>query len=430
MIWGMSATLGNLDEAMRVLLGPRAAGQGALVEATIDKPLVVDTLLPESARALSLGRPSRHQDGCGRRRRDRGGEQHARLHQRPLADRALVSEPAEAPARTGRARSPSITARSSRETRDWVEQGLKSGTLKAVVCTSSLDLGVDFLPVERVLQIGSPKGVARLLQRAGRSGHAPGRVSRVTIVPSHSLELIEAAAVKAAIAAKRIESRKSLDAPLDVLAQHCVTVALGGGFAPDELLAEVRTTAAYENLTDEVVGAGASTSSRRAARRLKAYPGFRRVVPGKDGVWRVVDRDIAHRHRLNIGAIVSDAAVIVQYGPAPRGAKLGTVEESFVARLRAGAALLVRRQDPRVRAARGGHGLRASAAKGGGATPVWAGGRMPLSTTLADAMVEAFARAANGDYDSPELEAARPDARGAGQVVGAADARRRCSSRR
>ncbi len=166
----------------------------------------------------------------------------------------------------------------SRETRDWVEEGLKKGSLKAVVCTSSLDLGVDFLPVERVLQIGSPKGVARLLQRAGRSGHAPGRASRVTLVPTHTLELVEAAAVRDAVGKKRIESRRSLDAPLDVLAQHCVTVALGGGFLPDDLLAEVRETAAYEHLSDEN-WAWVLDFIRRGGPSLTAYPGFRRVAP-------------------------------------------------------------------------------------------------------------------------------------------------------
>ena len=132
----------------------------------------------------------------------------------------------------------------ARATREWVETSLKRGALRAVVCTSSLDLGVDFLPVERVLQIGSPKGVARLLQRAGRSGHAPGRPSRVSIVPTHSLELIEGAAARAAVLAGQIEAREVPDQPLDVLVQHLVTVALGGGFVPDELYQEVRSTAA------------------------------------------------------------------------------------------------------------------------------------------------------------------------------------------
>ena len=405
LVWGMSATLGNLGEALRALLGPRAADEGALVEARIAKRLVVDTLLPaspgrfpwaghlgvkmapavvaeiEAASSTLVFTNVRSQaelwyQSLLRLRPDWAGL--IALHHGSLA----------------------------RETREWVEQGLKAGTLKAVVCTSSLDLGVDFLPVERVLQIGSPKGVARLLQRAGRSGHAPGRVSRITVVPSHALELIEAAAVKAAIAARRIESRRSPRAPLDVLAQHCVTVALGGGFVPDALLAEVRTTAAYERLTDEAwrwcldfVSKGGPT--------LAAYPGFRRVVPGADGVWRVTDRDIAHRHRLNIGAIVSDTAVVVQYGPAPRGAKLGTVEEGFVARMRAGQRFWFGGRILEFVRLDAGTAF-VKAAKGGGATPAWAGGRMPLSTTLADAMVDAFARAAAGDYDSPELEAARP----------------------
>jgi ATP-dependent Lhr-like helicase len=405
MIWGMSATIGNLDEALRVLIGPRGAGQGAFVEAQIKKPLVVDTLIPASPERFPWA---------------------GHLGTKMAAAVVAEIEAAKSTLVFTNVRSQTelwyqslLRLRPewaglialhhgslSRETRDWVEHGLKAGTLKAVVCTSSLDLGVDFLPVERVLQIGSPKGVARLLQRAGRSGHAPGRLSRVTIVPSQSLELIEAAAVKSAIAARRIESRKSLNAPLDVLSQHCVTVALGGGFVPDQLLAEVRTTAAYENLTDEA-WAWCLDFVSKGGPTLKAYPGFRRVVPGRDGVWRVIDRDIAHRHRLNIGAIVSDAAVTVQYGPAPRGAKLGTVEESFVARLRAGQRFWFGGKILEfVRLEAGTAFVRA--ARGGGATPVWAGGRMPLSTTLADAMVEAFARAANGNYDSPELEAARP----------------------
>jgi ATP-dependent Lhr-like helicase len=141
-----------------------------------------------------------------------------------------------------------------RAVREWVEAGLKSGELRAVVCTSSLDLGVDFLPVERVLQIGSPKGVARLLQRAGRSGHAPGRPSRITLVPTHSIEIVEGAAARAAIAAGHIEARSSPQQPLDVLVQHLVTVALGGGFVPDALYEEVRGTAAYADALARELG--------------------------------------------------------------------------------------------------------------------------------------------------------------------------------
>jgi ATP-dependent Lhr-like helicase len=124
-----------------------------------------------------------------------------------------------------------------REVRDWVEDGLRYARLRAVVCTSSLDLGVDFTPVDQVLQIGSPKGVARLLQRAGRSGHQPGATSKVTVVPTQALELVEAAAARAAAAAREIEARTPRAKPLDVLVQHLVTCALGGGFRPDALRA-------------------------------------------------------------------------------------------------------------------------------------------------------------------------------------------------
>ncbi len=405
MTWGMSATLGNLDEAMQALLGPAAAGQGALVEARIEKPLVVDTLIPTSPERFPwAGHLGTRMAPLVAAEIDKAQSTLIFTNVRSQAELWLQALLKARPDWEGALELHHGSL--ARETRDRVELGLKEGTLKAVVCTSSLDLGVDFLPVERVLQVGSPKGVARLLQRAGRSGHAPGRVSRVTIVPSHSLELIEAAAVKSAIAGRRIEARRSLDAPLDVLAQHCVTVALGGGFVPDDLLAEVRTTAAYERLSDEA-WAWCLDFISRGGPSLRAYPGFRRVVPGDDGVWRVVDRDIAHRHRLNIGAIVADTAVVVQYGPAPRGAKLGSVEEGFAARLKAGERFFFGgRLLEFVRLDEGT--LFVKAAKGGGATPVWTGGRMPLSTTLADAMVEAFARAARGCFDSPELEAARP----------------------
>jgi ATP-dependent Lhr-like helicase len=405
MVWGMSATLGNLDYAKRSLLGPEAASAGALVQGKLDKKLVIDTLPPKSPERFPWGG-------------------HLGIAMAPAVVAEIEAATSTLVFTNTRSQAELWYQRLLRLRPDWagviaihhgsldrdarelVERGLKEGVMKAVVCTSSLDLGVDFLPVERVLQIGSPKGVARMMQRAGRSGHAPGRVSRITLVPSHSLELVEGAAVKTAIAKQRIESRVSPDAPLDVLAQHCVTVALGGGFVPAELLAEVRGTVAYENLS-EAAWSWCLQFIRQGGPSLTAYPDFRRVVPGADGVWRAADRDVGQRHRLNIGAIVSDASLTVQYGPAPRGAKLGTVEESFIARLRTGERFwfggrlleLVRMQDSTAFV---------RAAKGGGATPRWGGGRMPLSSTLADEMVEAFARAADGVYDSPELRAARP----------------------
>ena len=294
-----------------------------------------------------------------------------------------------------------------RSTRDWVEDGLKTGALKAVVCTSSLDLGVDFLPVERVLQIGSPKGVARLLQRAGRSGHAPGRASRITLVPSHSLELVESAAAQKAVREGRIESQISPDAPLDALAQHLVTIALGGGFRPDDLLAEVHDTVAYERLSEED-WRWALDFVRHGGPTLAVYPDFKRVEPDADGVWRVPNGRLAMLHRFNIGTITADAGVIVQYGPTPPGARLGAVEESFAARLRpgdkfwfAGKLLEFARLRDQTAYVRPGKGGRAT-------VPRWGGSRMALSDTLADAMVELMGAAAEGRFEGPEMRIARP----------------------
>lgn len=403
MTWGMSATLGDLDAAKRALLGPH--GAGALIEARLKKKLVIDTLVPDAperfpwAGHLGLKMAPRVVDEIEAHRSTllfTNTRSQAELwHQHLLRLR---------PDWAGRVALHHGSL--AQEERDAVERGLKEGALKAVVCTSSLDLGVDFLPVERVLQIGSPKGVARLLQRAGRSGHAPGRVSRVTLVPSHSLELVESAAAQSAIRKGRIESRASPIAPLDVLAQHLVTVGLGGGFLPDDLLAEVQETVAYETLTDEN-WRWCLDFVRQGGPTLRAYPDYRRVTPGPDGVWRVRDKRLALRHRLNIGAIVADASVLVQYGPAPRGQKLGTVEESFIARMKPGDKFwfagrlleLVTVRDLTAFVKKGA---------GGGATPRWMGGRMPLSTTLADEMVETLARAADGDVSAPEMRAAEP----------------------
>src|SRR6185369_5945316 len=128
------------------------------------------------------------------------------------------------------------------ELRSWVEESLHSGKLKAVVCTSSLDLGVDFRPVETVIQVGSPKGVARFLQRAGRSGHSPDAISKIYFLPTHSLELLEAAALKSAMAENLIESRPPMILCYDVLLQYLNTIAISDGFSPDETYQEIVST--------------------------------------------------------------------------------------------------------------------------------------------------------------------------------------------
>ena len=394
MTWGLSATLGNIDHAMQVLLGPARAAQGRLVQGKSDKDIRIDTLLPATAArfpwAGHLGMQMLPQVVA-----EIEAFENTLLfvNTRSQAERWYQAMLDARPDWAGRLALHHGSL--DKQARSWVEQGLKQGTLKAVVCTASLDLGVDFLPVERVLQIGSPKGVARLLQRAGRSGHAPGRASRVTLVPTHSLELVEAAAARAAAQAGHIEARQSPLQPLDVLVQHLVTVALGGGFTPDDLLGEVRETWAYANLP-EAHWLWALDFVTRGGASLRVYPEYRRVLPDEEGVWRVPDVKLGRRHRMGIGTIVSDAGMQVRFwrGRGKGGARLGTVEESFISRLARGDCFLfggrlleLVRTHEMTAYVRLASGKRA-------AVPRWNGGRMPLSTELADAVAEQLAGAA------------------------------------
>jgi ATP-dependent Lhr-like helicase len=401
--WGLSATLGNLEQAMAVLCGPDPQPEPKLVRGRIDKKLVIDTLIPPDPGKYSWA-----------------GHLGARMQQ-PVVDEIAksgttlvftnVRSQAEIWYQLLLAAKPEWAGEIAlhhgsidKATREWVELGLKEGRLRAVVATSSLDLGVDFLPVERVLQIGSPKGVARILQRAGRSGHAPGRASRLTLVPTHTMELIEAAAARRAALEGRVEKRESPDKPLDVLVQHVVTIALGGGFRADDLFDEVRGSRAYRDLTRAEFD-WCVLFCERGGESLTAYPDYHRIVLGEDGVYRVLDVAIGRRHKLGIGTIVSDASMHVKY---MSGATLGSIEEGFIARLRKGDCFFfagrllefIRVQDMAAYVKK--------ATRNKGTVPTWQGSKMALSTEMGDAVLEMMQSAADGNFVEPELEAARP----------------------
>ena len=406
LVWGLSATLGNLADAMQALLGDT---EGQLVQGKVHKNLLIDTLLPVQPGRFPWG------GYLGKQMQlpvvaeiEKSSTTLVFVNVRSQAEIWYQLLLQERPEWAG------VVALHhgslDRGVREWVEAGLKDGRLKAVVATSSLDLGVDFLPVERVLQIGSAKGIARLLQRAGRSGHAPGRASRITLVPTNTLELLEAVAARRAAKAGIIEQRATPAKPLDVLVQHLVTVALGGGFTADALFDEVRSAHAYRTLTraefqwalDFVEKGGAS---------LAVYPEYHRVCL-VDGLYRVPDRSIARRHRMQIGTIVSESSMTVAY---LSGGRIGVVEEGFIARLRAGDCFLfagrtleyIRTQDMTAYVRR--------AEKKKGLVTSWAGAKMPLSNELADAVLDVLAAVAEGaapgqvnTLREPELEAARP----------------------
>ena len=401
--WGLSATLGNLEEAMAVLCGRDPEPAPLLVRGRIDKALVIDTLIPPDPGKYSwaghLG--ARMQvPVVGEIERSSTTLVFTNVRSQAEVWYQLLLEARPAWAGHIALHHGSL----DKATREWVEQGLKEGTLRAVVATSSLDLGVDFLPVERVLQIGSAKGVARMMQRAGRSGHAPGRTSRVTLVPTNTLEIIEAAAARRAAQAGRVEKRTPPDKPLDVLVQHIVTVALGGGFEAGALHAEVVSAWSYRHLTRAEFD-WAVAFCERGGESLGAYPEYHRIVRGDDGIYRVKDGGVAKRHRLGIGTIVSDASMQVKY---LSGASLGTMEEGFIARLRKGDCFFFAGRLLEFIRVKDMAAYVRKATRHKGTVPTWMGAKMALSAELSDAVLEMMQEGAQGTYTEPELEAARP----------------------
>lgn len=383
--WGLSATLGNLDEALDCLLGETAAqNPGRIIEGVRDKQIVIDTLMQKTdarfpwAGHLGFVMLEEVADEIAATAKA-GGSTLIFTNTRSQAElwyQALLA------ARPDWAGAIALHHGSlDRDVRDYVEAGLKSGLLMAVVATSSLDLGVDFSPVARVLQIGSPKGVARLLQRAGRSGHAPGQVSRVTCVPSHAFEFVESLAAQRAAHARKIESRPPVEAPLDVLVQHMVTIALGGGFDAEEMLEEARQTRSFRHLTEADFD-WALDFVTRGGESLHAYPEYRKVVQRNER-YVVEDNAIARRHRMAIGTIVSDASMEVRY---LSGARLGFVEESFIARLSPGDAFTFAGKTVELIRVRDMSAYVKAVKKVKNLVPQWQGGKMPLSTQLAQSV--------------------------------------------
>ena len=294
-----------------------------------------------------------------------------------------------------------------REERERVEAGLKDGTIRIVVSTSSLDLGVDFSPVRKVLQIGSPKGIARVVQRAGRANHRPGEASCVWCVPTHALELLEVVAAREAFAEGELEGRFALESPLDVLAQHMVTCALGGGFREEELFAEVRGAWSYRGLSRaefdwalELVSVGGV---------LKHYPQFQKIRKGEDGVWRVEQQRVATLHRLNVGTITADGALEIRY---VSGKRLGVIDEGFVTHLRVHEKFVFAGKVVQLVGIRDLVVLVRAAAGTTTNTPLWAGTRLPISESLSGAFRRVLERAGKhqasrlGGAGHPEFQAA------------------------
>ena len=402
-VWGISATIGNLDEAMETLVGLDRLKDARIIRSAIEKRIAVDSLMPEAFEKLPW---SGH---LGVQLLDqvvdiiRGHAStlvftNTRSQSEIWYQKILAANPDLAGAIA--LHHGSI----SKELRFWVEDALYDGRLKAVVCTSSLDLGVDFRPVEAIVQIGGPKGVARFVQRAGRSGHQPGAESKIHFLPTFGLELLEAAALRKAVETGEIEPRRPMIRSFDVLVQFLCTLAVGDGFRAEALRERILTTHAFATMDEQEWGdvlAMVTTGGRAFA----AYDEFNRVEKGEDGVYRIVDRRAARRHRMSIGTIVGDTMIAVKWRS---GGLVGHVEEYFVSSLNPGDVFwfggrcleLIRFKNlvAQVKPAKSPKGR----------IPTWQGGRLPWTSMVSRMLRETLDDYAHGRRISPELERLTP----------------------
>ncbi|MDN3690345.1 ligase-associated DNA damage response DEXH box helicase [Cyclobacterium jeungdonense] len=400
-IWGISATIGNLAQAHQVLLGEKQPE--LIVRSAIKKEILVQSILPDEVERYPWA-----------------GHLGIKMIQKILPvieasqsvllftntrsqteiwyQKILEAKPewAGIMAMHHGSLDPAVRA--------WVEASLHDKKLKLVVCTSSLDLGVDFRPVDTVIQVGGPKGVTRFVQRAGRAGHQPGALSRIYFIPTHSLELIEASALRQAIHSGQYEDQVPLENCYDVLIQFLVTLALGEGFYPEQLFPVIQSTHSFRSLSREAfkwmlefitVGGNA----------LGSYEEFSKVEIQLDGLYKVTSRKTAMLHRLSMGTIVSDPMIQVKF---LTGGYIGSVEESFISKLKPGDVFWFAGRSLEFVQIKEMKALVRRSKKKTGTIPRWMGGRMPLSSRLAELIRSELQKAADHEEDSVELRTIQP----------------------
>ena len=405
-IWGISATIGNLDLAREVLLGPGSPAfeNSVMIRADIQKRIEVKSLLPKTMETFPW----------------RG---HLGLHL--LDDVIPIIKSSKTTLLFTNTRSqceiwfqkileryPEFAGEIAmhhgsinKETRLWVEQAIRNESLKAVVCTSSLDLGVDFAPVETVIQIGGPKGVARFFQRAGRSGHRPGQPSVIYFLPTHALELVEASALHKAIEKKAVEDRMPYLMSYDVLLQYLTTLAVSDGFYPKDIWPEIRSTFCYQGL-DEDQWQWLLNFMVLGSQSLRSYDEYRKVEVEEDGRFKVNNKGIAMRHRFQMGTIVGDANLSVHY---QSGGYIGSIEEWFVSGLNPGDVFTFAGRNLEFIRLRGMKVQVRNSKKRTSKVPSWMGGRLTLSAQMSQLLREELysARLSKAEQ-SPEIQALDP----------------------
>ncbi|UBZ12339.1 ligase-associated DNA damage response DEXH box helicase [Flagellimonas marinaquae] len=405
-IWGISATIGNLEQARKVLLGPSSPEleNSVLVKANLNKKITVKSIIPKEMETFPW----------------RG---HLGLH---LLDQVvpIINNSKTTLLFTNTRSQCEIWFQKilekylefagemamhhgsiNKETRLWVEQAIRNESLKAVVCTSSLDLGVDFAPVETVVQIGGPKGVARFLQRAGRSGHRPGKESVIYFLPTHAIELVEASAMQKAVLNSAVEDRIPYLNSFDVLIQYLTTLAVSDGFYPDEIYPEIKQTFCYQTLTEKqwqwllnflVMG----------SQSLKSYDEYKKVEVEEDGKFKVNSRAVAMRHRFQIGTIVGDATISVRY---QKGGYIGSIEEYFISKLSPGDVFTFAGRNLEFIRIKGMAAHVRNSKKRTNKVPSWMGGRLSFSAKMSELLrQELYTAELEFSEQSEEIQALLP----------------------
>ncbi|MAM19772.1 MAG: DNA ligase-associated DEXH box helicase [Gramella sp.] len=407
-IWGISATIGNLQQAREVLLGPASPEleNSVMIRANLNKKIDVRSIIPKKMEKFPW----------------RG---HLGIH---LLDEVIpiIKESKTTLLFTNTrsqceiwfqkilAKYPEFAGEIAmhhgsinKETRLWVEQAIRNESLKAVVCTSSLDLGVDFAPVETIVQIGGPKGVARFLQRAGRSGHQPGKVSLIYFMPTHAIELIEASALQKAVAKKAVEDRVPYLMSFDVLVQYLNTLAVSDGFYPKDIFPEIASTFCFQGITEDE-WRWILNFITKGSQSLQAYDEYKKVEIEEDGKFKIHNRGVAMRHRLQIGTIVSDAMLSVKY---ITGGYIGTIEEWFISKLKPGDVFTFAGRNLELVRIKNMQVLVKRSKKKTARIPSWQGGRMTFSAQMSELLREEMYEASQlkkTTNTSEELSALRP----------------------
>jgi ATP-dependent Lhr-like helicase len=404
-IWGISATIDNLDEALDALVwGKRTSGvETCIIKNPAQLQLDIETLIPDEIENFPWSG-------------------HLGIKLVPQVNDLIQKSKTTLVFTNTRSQceiwyqklldfNPDLAGQMAlhhsaidADIRGWIEDALKEGRVKVVVCTSTLDLGVDFHPVETIIQIGSPKGVARFLQRAGRSGHRPDARSKAILVPTHAIELIESAALELAIKNGSMEGRTPFLNTHDLALQFLTTLAVGNGLNPDQVKRIFTSIYAYKDLNsndiDELI-----QFLITGGKALKSYDDYQKLIPDENGNWVIANKRLALRHRLTIGAIVSDSNVKIRF---MGGGTIGSIEEYFISSLNLGDSFwfagrcleLVKLKDniAYVRASKTNKGVVAS----------WIGGRMPLTSKLSETLQHVIPNHQALADEFPVLKAVEP----------------------